>query len=146
MVIEGLARTMFNITDGPLWWSCTWLPPFIGFYLYLTLKTADKVQRLCFHSFDRQKSNIPWPKHTETFIFTICSHCQPQLPALLIFYHTAVFKVKDPLRSSSTNHQNSCFGQKNVTPVSARLMFKKCREHVERSAGGQHVAESRWNS
>lgn len=73
---------MLNITDGPLWWSCIGLPLFIGFYLCLTLKTADKKQQLCFHFFDRKNSNIPWPKHTRIHF---CPHRQLEHPALLLF-------------------------------------------------------------
>lgn len=94
MVIGGLAQSMFNITDGPSRWSGTGLPPFTSFYLYLTLKTADREQRLWFHSFDKQKLNIPWLAHTGTFIFTICSHCHPQLPALLAFMITLCSKSR----------------------------------------------------
>lgn len=138
MVIGGLARSMFNITDGPSRWSGAGISPFIAFYLYLTLRTADREQRLWFLSFDRQKFNIPWPAHTGTFIFPICSHCHPQLPALLTFMIT--------LCSKSRIHSEQMVGipilDKRITLHSLTVMFKKCREYVERCAGGRHVAES----
>lgn len=134
MVIGGLAPSMFNITDGPSWWSGTRLLPFTSFYLSLTLKTADKEHHLCFYSLDRQKSNIPRPRHTETFIFTICSRCHPQLPALLTFII---------LCSKSRIHSEQMVRISVLKKLqSLNLMFKKCREHIQRSSGGWHVAES----
>lgn len=141
MVIGGLARSMFNITDGPSRWSSAGLPPFTGFYLYSTLKTGDSEQQLCFHSFDRQKSNFPWPTHAGTFIF-ICSRCHPPAPVLLTFMIT--------LCSKSRIHSEQMAGipilDRKIRLQWLSLMFKKWREYVERCAGGRHVAKSWLNS
>lgn len=105
---------MFDITDGPWRWSGAGLPPFTGFYLYLTLKTADRERRLWFHSFDRQKSNIPLPQEHSFSPFVLTVTPTPPAPCFAYFYDNTAFKVKDPLR---TNGWYSYFGQKNQTPV-----------------------------
>lgn len=67
MVIGDLAHRMLNITDVPSRRSGTGLPTIHR--PLSVLNSADREPCLWVQSFDRRKSNIPWPAHTQWHSF-----------------------------------------------------------------------------
>lgn len=129
---------------------CTGLLPFTRHLSVFAVKSIYREQQLLFHSLT-DSSIIIYISHmvnAETFISYIWSHYHPPAPCVTL----ALLWQKHCVQSQGSTQQ-----QMIRIPVmdrerdknrlwSLRLMFKKCREHVERSAGGWRVAESWLNS